>query len=382
MAASWSELLEASWQRSAEAQALAARSSILQAKRADAQRWLPSTPELSVSHRTDQWHRDEGAREWEVELEAPLWRNGQRKAQRELAAAEAGVLEQQARLLQWELAGELREQVWQLAEREALLKAAQARVSTVEALQSDVERRVAAGELAQADALVAQSETFAARNARDEAELAFREAQQKLLLLSGQQELPSPLLEKPRDLTEPGQALQEHPRFQLAQQTRAQSIADVSVARQSQAPVSAGLLWAQNREALDDSERQTVGVKVTLPLGADSRQRGAIAAAEYERASAEAQTEKTRRELLQEIELAKWVLENSRRQREQAERQYAAAEQSLRLSRRAFDAGEMDLSSLLRLQQSTLEALEQRELKRIASEQAVAKFNQAVGVLP
>lgn len=382
IAASWGDLLDAAWQRSAEAQSLAAREPVLQARRADAQRWLPTTPELSVSHRSDQWHADEGAREWEVELEAPLWRQGQRKAQAQSVGAEAGLLERQVRLLQWNLAGELREQVWQLVEREAQLKTAQARVSTAEALQRDVERRVAAGDLAQADALLAQSETFAAGNELDDASLQVREAQQKLLLLSGQQQLPSPLQESPQSVTDLERVLQTHPRFQFVQQTRAAAIAEVSVARQSQAPLSAGLLWAQNREALDDADRQSVGVKVTLPLGAGARQRSTIAAAQAERVNAEAQAEQARREIEQGIELAKWAMQNSQRQREQAERQYAAAQQSLALSRRAFDAGELDLSSLLRLQQNTLEALEQRELKRIASERAVARFNQALGALP
>lgn len=381
-AATWHELIEMAWQRSPEAQSLVAQAPVLQARRIDAERWLPAAPALSVSHRSDQWYANEGVREWEAELEAPLWRNGQRQSQQQAVAAEDSLLAAQSELSLLTLAGELREQVWALAESEAQRSASRARLDTAEALARDVERRVAAGELAQADALLVRSETLAARNALEEADLLWQEARQKLLLLAGQEQLPSPLVETPHELTDIEAALGQHPRFKVAQRSQGVAQAEVNVARQTQAPVSASLLWAQNRDALDESDRQSVGVKITVPLGADARQRSAVAAAEAGRVGADAQRAKIRRDIEQEIKLAQWALQSTRRQYQQAEQQYVAAQQSLALSRRAFDAGELDLVSLLRVQQTTQDALLQRELKRMASERAVAKWNQALGVLP
>lgn len=388
-AETWSALLEAAWQRTPDVQALQAQQTVLAIDQEEARRWWPQAPALSVSHRSDQWQSDDGVREWELELEAPLWRNGQRRAQQQVVAASEEERLAQQTLLRLTLAGALRKAVWTLAEREAQLRVDNIRVQTAEALERDVFRRVAAGDLAQADALLAQSETLAARNDKDASALEVLQAQQILELLTGQRHLPSPLSEsvisttpgkRMPDESVPAPALEQHPQVVAAQQALKVARAEAGLVRNSQTPISAALSWAQTHESLDNADQHLMGLKVTVPLGAEGRQRSAVASAQRAILVANAQVEKVRRAVKLQTELAQATLENAQRQRDQAEKQYQAAEHSLRLSRRAFDAGEMDLLSLLRLQQNTQQALAQRELKRIACERAIAAFNQAWGI--
>lgn len=381
-AATMGELLDAAWKRSAEADALMAQAPLLQAQRNDAKRWFPATPTISVSHVSDQWHADEGVRDWESELETPLWNSGQRHAQRQSVDARESLLNAQEQWLRWSLAGELRELSWQLLKREAQLKAAQARVDMADAMERDVLRRVAAGELAQTDALLVQSETLAARNARDDADLRMKDAQRNFWLLSGQESLPVPLNETPPAESEPDAMLRQHPRVRLAVQTQAAANADVNVAQKSAEPLSAALLLARNRDALDASESQTIGVRITIPVGADARQRSVVAAAQAERFGANARLEAVQREVVRDMAYSRAQWHAARQQSLRAKQQYAATGQALLLSRRAFDAGELDLASLLRVQQAESETQEQSALKDIAYGRAIAKLNQAWGILP
>lgn len=386
-AATMGELLDAAWKRSAEAGALMAQAPLLQAQRNDARRWFPATPTISVSHVSDQWHADEGVRDWESELETPLWNAGQRHAQRQSVDARESLLNAQEQWLRWSLAGELRELSWQLLKREAQFKAAQARVDMAEAMERDVLRRVAAGELAQTDALLVQSETLEARNARDDADLRMKDAQRNFWLLSGQESLPDPMHETPPAESEPDAMLRQHPRVRLAVQTQAAANADVNVARKSAEPLSAALLLARNRDALDasesrTSESQTIGVRITIPVGADARQRSVVAAAQAERFGANARLEAVQREVARDMAYSRAQWHAARQQSLRAKQQYAATGQALLLSRRAFDAGELDLASLLRVQQAENETQEQSALKEIAYGRAIAKLNQAWGILP
>ncbi|NCA73037.1 MAG: TolC family protein, partial [Sphingobacteriia bacterium] len=65
-----------------------------------------------------------------------------------------------------------------------------------------------------------------------------------------------------------------------------------------------------------------------------------------------------------------------------AERRAGLAEEALRLMRRAFELGEGDLAELLRSQERAREASLDLELRRLEQGHALARLNQALGVIP
>ena len=65
-----------------------------------------------------------------------------------------------------------------------------------------------------------------------------------------------------------------------------------------------------------------------------------------------------------------------------AERQKNLAEESLQLSRRAFDLGEIDLVRLLQAQADANQARQGLQLGRLQRDRAISILNQALGVLP
>lgn len=382
LSATLAQLLDEAMQRTPEVQFLSSQEKVIHANREAAARWFPDSPELSVSGVTDQWQADVGRREWGAEISSPLWNRGQRN--QSLRAIDINNAKWQAdkNAARLNVAGELRDAIWSVAETKAVVGVAEQRVDNAERLERDVARRVAAGELARADLLLAQSDTLAARNLLDDARQQVIEAQQGLRVLTGQDDLPVELAENPPEAMAMEAVLANHPLILAAQQSSAVAQATAGVVRKSEAQASTALGVTRERDSYDEEHRTTMALTVTLPIGAASRNRAALAEAETALVRADAELKKVRREVTQRIATAQSVLAIAERQRQQAEQRSTLTQQNLELSRRAFNGGELDLLSLLRLQTSTLDALENRELKVIGFQRAIARLNQALGVLP
>ena len=63
-------------------------------------------------------------------------------------------------------------------------------------------------------------------------------------------------------------------------------------------------------------------------------------------------------------------------------RQYEIAKESARLAQKAFQLGETDLVSLMRVQAQTYEAERAFTTRQIQVQWDIARYNQVVGVLP
>ncbi|MCL4801791.1 MAG: TolC family protein, partial [Burkholderiales bacterium] len=105
---------------------------------------------------------------------------------------------------------------------------------------------------------------------------------------------------------------------------------------------------------------------------------------EAARAAAEAQAERDAlvRRLALALQEAGLALEASESALLLAEEQNRLAQESLRLARTAFAVGETDLVGLLRVQSLAFAAQRGAQELRTLRERAIARYNQAAGVLP
>lgn len=380
--ATLAQLLDEAMVRTPEVLFLSSQEKVIHANREAAARWFPDTPEVSVTGVTDQWQTDVGRREWGAEITSPLWNRGQRDQRLRAVDVNNAKWQAEKSAARLNVAGELREAIWSVAETKAIVGVAEQRVDNAERLERDVGRRVAAGELARADLLLAQSDTLSARNQLDDARQLLIEAHQVLRVLTGQDDLPVDLVERKPDALSMDAVPANHPLILAAQQSAAAAQATVGVVRKSEAQASTALGVSRERDDYDEEHRTTMALTLTLPIGAASRNRAALAEAETALVQADAELKKVRREVTQRIATARAALAIAERQRQQAEQRSTLTQQNLELSRRAFNGGELDLLSLLRLQTSTLDALENRELKVIGFQRAIARLNQALGVSP
>lgn len=180
--AAWSlrALFDHAWQRQPEAQAQPLRQQAAEAARLAAQRWTAEPPALQLQTRTDRPGSQQGQREIEVGLAAPLWLPGERARSAAMGDAQWQQVQSQQRAAQWQLAAQVRQAWWDWQRARSDLALAQDRLHSARQLAADVQRRWQAGDLARTDGLQAQAVAAQAEAAQAEAQGALQAARAAL----------------------------------------------------------------------------------------------------------------------------------------------------------------------------------------------------------
>lgn len=373
------DALEKAWQRSPQARALLAGEEEVAARRQAAESLTPAPAAIAVSERGDQLNANRGQREWELEIGVPLWLPGEKDARRRQAGSEAG--ENQAALLaqRLALAGQLREAYWNWRLALAEEKLARERLDSALALERSVERRVQAGDLARLDLNLARGETLAAQSAVREKQIRVGERLRDWQALTGEGNPP----ENGEEIPAPAIPADEHPLLQAARQSVEAAMARLAVVRETpRSTPELALFTRSERSNASAAYTDSVGVRLRLPLASEARNRPLLAAANRELIRAEAELAQARLRVSLDGERAQAALSDARVQLELAASQRELAHDTLQLTRKAFELGEMSLFNLLKTRSAHLESEQTLALRRIAVAQASARLNQAQGVLP
>lgn len=375
-----SEVVEAAFRRHPSQQELSAR--VLEAealaKRADS--LIAATPSVEGGVKTDWVGSRDGYRDWEAGVRLPLWRPGERSAQRAVAEQAEQGLSAGRTALYLEVAGAVRDRVWAAALKKNDLELARQEWDTALALERDVKRRVELGELAKTDLLLAQDTTITKHAAHLRAQTAFDNALQDYAQYTGVSRLPR-LREEPFDRRE---GLPEgHPLLAelTAEVQRAQSrLRAVRRSGGGHPEVFVGANGERDDAHSDYSNR--IAIALSLPLGFESHTGPALAAAGLERAQTQARYELVRRQLGVDLQAAERRVDSTQAELQLAEAQSRLARENLRLARVAFEVGETDLVGLLRVQRLAFAATRRTRHLTIQYHSAIAQYNQAAGVLP
>lgn len=341
-------------------------------------------PALRVKYLSDELTEGGGANEWEAMVDLPLWLPGQRGARREVAGALDGQASALERLLRWEMAGRVRQAAWEAAFAEGRLRQAEIALEASRALEATVAKRTTAGELARVDLLMARQETLGREVDLQSAQVEARRAHDAYRHLTGADGLPEPLTESPPPTSDTAPVLPpNHPLLADSDGALARARADrkqVGLDRRGHPTLSLG--GKRARELRGEDTLDALQIEVSMPFGLASQSAPALASAE--RAYTERLTELHRIRLEAEQALATADIERlgAAEALAVAERRHALAQDATRLMRRAFELGETDLAELLRAEERAREASMDLELRRLEQGRALARLNQALGVIP
>ncbi len=354
------------------------------AVRGQANSLVADDPALRVKHQGDQLTSDTGYYEWEAMLDLPLWLPGQRDARRALATALGLRADALERYLRWEVAGRVREAAWAAALAQGRVQHAEHSLEDTQTLERNVARRVNAGELAQLDLLLAQQETLAAEVALQTARSELDSARQRFSLLTGQQELPTPLEEQVARVTERATELAaDHPGLAAVEASVAQARAErdrVGTERRANPILSLGGKRTQDDRYADPNT--SLSLELTIPIGLGSQSAPRLAEAELGYTETLSERQRLHRELDTEMRLAETARRAATAALAAAQRQHALAAKALALMKRGFDLGEIDLAALLRERTRAQEAALNLEVRRLEQGHAGSQLNQALGVVP
>lgn len=366
--------------RSPRQSVLRAGSSVVIAREIQAGSTLPAAPALVARHQTDAIGSGRNLVEWEAGVEIPLWLPGQRAAREAVAQEVRGELVAGQNGLKLLIAGQVRDALWDVELNRTATALAEARHRTAQFLQADVEKRWKAGELPKTDTLLAQNETLQAQTQWLRAVAELKHAEHRYWMLTGLKQIPQAAGEAQ---SAPAGISDSHPLL-------AEEFARVELARSER-----NLVQTERREnpqlafntrhergAFDTEFNNSIGVSLRIPLDAEVRAAPMLAAAEMalgEAMSRHAQQKMNLQALLHEAE---HNLETTLAEMRVIESQQSLTQENLRLAKKAFELGESDLVSLLRVQALARETEAALASRRIQLQWDIARYNQAVGVLP
>ena len=371
-------LVEQAWLRSPSARGAVARQGEVDAARALSASWVAGQPELGLAQRGGRWGDQNSVRESEVSMSAAFWTPGQRTARRKLADHSAAELQAQIRKVRLDIAGEVRARLWDAAASQALLEEKQDHLRHTEALTEEVRRRVAAGDLARVDALLADQEVQAARVALEQAKAEADVRLSKLRILTGPG---SALPLEPEPLATASGTENALLAAARATESRAQAALRLAQASRSAPPTLSLSIRNERDPALAASER-SVGISLQVPLGTAGRNRPAEERAQTEIAVAAAEAQYAEHAAQAELDLARRQLEPARAALGAAGARVSAMREHQQLIDKAFRLGERPLADLLRSRALVHEAQVAQRQQQVALGRAHAQFNQASGVFP
>ena len=233
--------------------------------------------------------------------------------------------------------------------------------------------------MAKTDFMLAQQETLRAEREQLRAEAEVMHARHRYSLLTGLHELPSSYIETQSSLEDYSHSsiwMEAESKLDLAETER--NLAQI----ESHENLQVLLNMRRTQGAFDNLSNDSVGLRLRIPFGGDTRAAPIKAAAEMGVGYALTEREKLRTALEAMMHEAEHNLSVSRVELTIATKQYEIAKESAKLAQKAFSLGETDLVSLLRVQAQTYDTERAFTTRQIQLQWDIARYNQVVGVLP
>lgn len=342
--------------------------------------WLSDSPSVSFRYQTDRWGPDNRLEEYEAGLQLPLWRWGERRANRGLGRSMGEAYLAADAALRWEVAGLVRTAQWDMALAYDELHKAEAALATRQGLVRAVERRHQLGDVALADVLLAQSALIETENMLTAARASVLDAERGYESLTG-------LAQRPVFASEVKGAqetiIPAHPAlvFANAQLVRERARRDVVKAAAKGSP-TLSIGPRSERSAFGNQFDESIGITFTMPFGGSPHTRAETASASRAVAAAQARLHTLVRKLELDMHEAAHRLSVIDESLAAARRRADIAERHFSMGEKAYETGEIDLIDLLKIQTAAIES--RYEVTRLQSERKrqVARYNQAIGVLP
>lgn len=379
--ATLADAVRSAWRRSVHATEVAGQQRRAQAERAAASAPWAEPPSVELGYRTDRLQSDAGARETELGVAIPLWLPGQRAARLASAEAEdsaAGAAQAAGEL---QVAALVREAAWGITRQQAEVDLAAQQVQALDALASDVERRVAAGDLARVDALAARAELLAATAGLSQARQALHAAVIQWSALTGHASAPDDL--QAEQIPADAALGDTHPALRAARlgvELGRKRLDAVQASPRSAPEFVARLL--QERPGRGEPAANSIGVALRIPLGTDDRNAPLQAAALNELAGAQATEQQLKVQLQAEVEQARAAALAAEQQLAHESERATLMRERASLIERSFRVGETPLPELLRALSDAAKAESDLHRQSAALGLARARLQQALGILP
>ncbi|MBL4604080.1 MAG: TolC family protein [Emcibacteraceae bacterium] len=336
------------------------------------------TPEISFNHQNDSIMSNQGLREWESSLDMPLWMPGQKAASRQKARMYTLEADAYQKLVILEATGQVREMFWEIKLADAGLQQSRNNLKMALALDRDITDKIAAGNLPKRDALLSQKEIMTRRMELITAEADYIHPAREYEAVTGLTVMPAHI-DEVVNLEVDGE---NAPEIELAQAKVAFMEAEYKESKSSWSnPPKLSVGFKRETGSFLGRNINSLGVGLSIPLGAGVHMTSKRTAAALELAEADRANQILKREHRLHLHEAEHELEVCAIQLPFSKAHFDMATENLRLSQRAFDLGESDLLDLLKIQEQYFLSAGDNITKIIECKRAIARHNQIKGVL-
>ena len=385
-APSLKQALDAAWQFSTLSRSESNRRSELAAKQKAANSWISGEPVVSIAHRTDRLNRNEGFREYEAEVELPLWNLGVRAAAQADASAQRQSFDGQFVFAKLKLAGELRLLAANAANAQVELDLNKRKLLDVNVLAQDLSRRVKAGENARVDSLQAQVLVLQAQASVTQVESQLMRLQNQWRSLTGLAAVASldeTSLNLTANETQVVSVSTDHPALRYAQAQFGAALAKLAlVDADKRDPMSLGVGVGHERSTFAAANEIKLRIALRIPLGGENRNAPRQAAARAELDAAQAEADAIERQLAAEISAAANDLRSALVAQTAARERVRLSTEVQTLITKSWKLGDSDLPARLRADNEQFEASLLLARATVDVQRAIANQNQAHGYLP
>lgn len=340
--------------------------------------WIPGYPQIYVQNNQNVAGDGEGMTQWGYQI--PVWRWGQRDASRAVADKAAESTEQFGRGLKHEVAGLVRDSLWNLKMTQNRHEFAKTVYDVSLKLVETVNRRVELGDMAQGDLLLAESDSLEKKTSLTQAAVDLQHAHQAYANLSRMQTAPEQFDE---ELSKTAAISEEHPQVAAMNAMIERAQADVEFVREwKQGTQPTVLIGAQHRAFYTKGTQTDTNVVLQIPIGGDAYNEPFVAQANLTLTQKITERDNLMRMLQRALKQIQQTLEADRKALEIAKNRRAMAETLIRMNRIALETGEIQLIDFLKVQTTAQAAIWDAMQKEIQLKRDTAAHNQVVGVTP
>jgi outer membrane protein TolC len=340
--------------------------------------WIPGYPLIFAQNTQNVRGDGEGMTQWGYQF--PIWRWGQRDAARAVTEKAAESTEQFGRGLKHEVAGLVRESLWTLKMAQNRHEFSRTVYEVSLRLVAAVQKRVDLGDLAEADLLLAQSDSLAKRTGFIQAAVDLQHAHQAFAVLTRMQAAPEQFDEELSTLTA---IKEEHPQLAALNTLIERAQADVEfVRRWKQGTQPTVLVGGQHRAFQRQNVQNDTFVELQVPIGGEAYDEPFVAEANLRLTQRIVERDDLIRALRRTLKQAQQTLEANRRALDVARSRREKAETLIRMNQLAFEHGEIQLIDFLKILTAAQEAIWSAMEREIMMKQSIAAYNQVVGITP
>jgi len=338
---------------------------------------------LGASYNGDQVGDDSGNWGIDTELTFMIWKWGQKQAASQVAEQATRFAGQYHRALALQVAGLVREALWDLKKKHSDYEILRKVYRFSDQLTEAVRKRVESGDLPRTDLLLAETDLLKHRAEALSAEAEWMHARRRYLNLTRLNKAPEAFEETLSDINAINA---DHPLLTAVSAKIEELTALVRWSRYESDTGNQQIYFTigsfHQHAQKGGPTTHGLSASLTIPFGGGGYQAPNVAEHSVSLAEAEVERGELKRRLERDLHEAEHNLQVDRVQLEAAETRRQLARRNLDLAHQAFRAGEMSLIDLLKLQVMTQTAIRDARRWQIQVKHDVARYNQAVGVLP